>query len=432
MPFKLFLVKHLISKSYIKLVGAIPNSIILTYNRLKIKVEIFMYDYNDFESGRVIVTLNKNCTYPNKPAYHDDPIFDGIEVERVEVLFDSRNLAVDSNIGAIVLIYLKCKEKQAVINTMEKFMANPCVVFAEPDYFMDMHIIPNDPYFRYLWGMEKVKSPFAWNHTTGSYNIVVGVIDSGIDYNHPDIKDNMRIALDEQVGYLWHSNINSDNPMDETGHGTHVAGIIGAVGNNFIGVTGVCWNIKMASLKIGSVNFNLSAAIKSIGYAIQNKIPILNNSWGGRFYSASLKFAIDHYDGLFIASAGNSGSNNDIYPVYPASYDSDNIISVAATNKNDILFMSNYGAISVDIAAPGADILSTDLYGDYSYMSGTSMAAPHVAGAAALLKGYRPDLTVSEIKDIILSSVDKRPNLYRKILTGGILNIYKMIEMATF
>lgn len=301
------------------------------------------------------------------------------------------------------------------------------MVCAEPDHFIDTHIIPNDSYFRYLWGMEKIKSPSAWNYTTGSYSVVVGVIDSGIDYNHPDIINNLWIALDQQDN----SAEISGSAMDETGHGTHIAGTIGAVGNNFIGVTGVCWNVRMASLKIGNVNFNLAAAIRAIDYANENNIPILNNSWGERFTSSSLKFAIDHYNGIFIASAGNSGSNNDIYPVYPASYNSSNIISVAATDPNgNLAFFSNYGRRSVDIAAPGAYILSTSLYGGYSHMSGTSMAAPHVAGAVALLKGYRPDLTILEMKDIILSSVDRQPDLFGKVLTEGTLNIHKMIERA--
>lgn len=337
----------------------------------------------------------------------------------------------DSNIGAIILIHLKCKEKSAVIDTIIKLSKNPCVVYAEPDYFIGTHRIPNDPYFRFLWNMEKIKSPFAWNFTTGSSDVVVGVIDSGIDYSHPDLVNNLLVALNEDNGNGWFSDLNSDGPMDETGHGTHVAGTIGAVGNNSIGVTGVCWNVKLASLKIGNANFNLAAAIKAIDYANNNNIHILNSSWGGRIYSPSLKFAIDNYDGLFIASAGNSSSNNDIYPVYPASFDCVNIITVAAVDQYDILTpFSNYGAVSVDFAAPGADILSTDLFGSYSYMGGTSMAAPHAAGAAALLKSYKPELNALQIKDVLLSSVDRKAGLTGKVLTGGTLNIYKMIEIA--
>lgn len=335
----------------------------------------------------------------------------------------------DSDIGAIVMIDLRTNDPQAVINAVESLNENPCVVFAEPDFYMEPHIIPNDRYYRYLWGLQRSGCPLAWNHTTGNADIVVGITDSGINYNHPDLKDNMWSAPGGQGVRGWNFENNSNDIMDRTGHGTHVAGTIGAVGNNIIGTTGVCWNVKLAALKIGDSAFDLAAAIDAIDYANRNRIPILNNSWGSRLFSSSLKYAIDNYDGLFIVSAGNKGSNNDVIPVYPANYDSENIISVAASDSNDALALfSNYGAASVDIAAPGTDILSTSFNSEYSYMDGTSMAAPHVAGAAALLKGYMPRLRPSEIKDIILSSVDKRPQLSGKVSTGGTVNIRKMFE----
>ena len=295
--------------------------------------------------------------------------------------------------------------------------------------FIGTHTIPNDEYFSYLWGTKKIKSDLAWNYTTGSNQIVVGVTDSGIDYTHPDLKYNMWICKDGLNG--WNFFNSNENSTDTTGHGTHVAGTIGAVGNNFIGITGICWNINIASLKIGHIFMNLSAAIEAINYANINNISILNNSWGSSYYSPLLKFAIEQYDGLFITSAGNEGLNSDYFPDFPASYDSDNIISVTATNQDDSLTpFSNYGVKSIDIAAPGIDILSTSLNGGYSYQTGTSMAAPHVAGAAALLKSYMPDLTHLEIKDIILSSADKYPHLEGKVLTGGILNVNAMLEAA--
>lgn len=307
------------------------------------------------------------------------------------------------------------------------------MIFAEPDFYMEMLISPNDQYYRYLWGMRKINAPAAWNCFTGSCDVVVGVIDSGIDYNHPDINCNMWTAPNPRSvhGFDFYSNNNC--PMDQTGHGTHVAGTIGAIGNNFIGVTGVCWNVKMAALKIGgnSRRVDVVAAIEAIQYADENNIPILNNSWGGRGYSQALKYVIDQYDGLFIAAAGNDGMDNDLIPTYPASYDSDHIISVAALNRDNVLAsFSNFGAKSVDVAAPGAEILSTDLKGRYTFMNGTSMAAPHVAGAAALLKGYMPDLTALEIKEIILSSVTRLPSLDCKVSTGGILNVRAMIQMV--
>jgi len=389
------------------------------------------FDNKNFETGKVIVALNKYINHSDSPDHYNNQILDGIDFEKVNVIFRPNKINNESDIGYVLLVYLKDKDKLAVINTVEKLMANPHVVYAEPDYFYDMYIIPNDPYFKYLWGVEKIKSPLAWDYTTGSKSIVVGVIDSGIDYNHPDIKDNMWISQDKRYINGWDFFNNNSNSMDLSGHGTHVGGTIGAVGNNFIGIAGICWNVQIASLRIGSVSMSLAAAIAAIDFANTNKIPILNNSWGGRIYSPSLKFAIDQYDGLFVVAAGNCGTNNDIIPNYPSSYDSNNIISVAATNQDDNLApFSNYGVKSVDIAAPGTDILSLSLHGEYSYQSGTSMSAPLIAGAAALLKAYMPDLTTLDIKKIILSSADKNPNLDGRVLTGGTLNIKSMIEMA--
>ena len=387
-----------------------------------------MYNYNDFRAGRVIIAIHKDCTQRIFPASYENIIFE-IEISRIEIIFQNRNPINNINIGAIVMIDLRTNDPQAVISTIEILNKNPCVVFAEPDFYLEPHIIPNDEYYKYLWGLKRINCPLAWNFTTGNPDIVVGITDSGINYNHSDIKYNMWLAPRGQGIRGWNFEDNSNDIMDNTGHGTHVAGTIGAIGNNFVGITGVCWNVKLAALKIGGTSFNLVAAINAIDYANRNRILILNNSWGSRLFSASLKYAIDNYEGLFIASAGNSGSNNDVIPVYPANYDSKNIISVAATNRYDgLASFSNYGATSVDVAAPGTDILSTSFYSEYSYMDGTSMAAPHVAGAAALLKGYRPELTPLEIKDIILSSVDKKPQFYGKVLTEGVINVSRMFE----
>lgn len=389
------------------------------------------FNDNDFELGKVIVALTKNFNKVNLFTYNINYIFDGINIEKTEYLFYSDKTDTNSNMGDIILIYLKNKEKTEVINAVYKLLNNPYVVYAEPDYLYEPDIIPNDPDFKYLWGMTNIKSPFAWNYTTGNYQTVVGVLDSGIDANHPDLKDNL--WFQEPFFNGWDFVNNSNYPIDVTGHGTHVAGTIGAVGNNCIGVTGVCWNVQIASFKIGDNRIELAAAIAAIYFSNMMNIPILNNSWGGRTFSPILKYAIEHYNGLFIASAGNSSSNNDLLPSYPASYNSDNIISVAAsTPENTLSSFSNYGSKSVDIAAPGTNILSTSLDGDYSYKNGTSMAAPHVAGAAALLKSYMPFLTTLEIKYIILLSCTKYPSLTNKLLTGGILNVDSMIKLADF
>lgn len=389
------------------------------------------FNNNDFETGKVIIALNKQFNNVNLSSYSIEHIFNGIDIEKIEYLYRSNKIDNNSNMGDIILIYLKNKEKMAVISAISKLSNIPYVVYAEPDYLYEPDIIPNDPDFEYLWGMPNINAPLAWNYTTGTKQVVVGVLDSGIDANHPDLRGNLWFNGPFFNG--WNFVNNNPHPTDVTGHGTHVAGTIGAVGNNSIGITGICWNVQLASFKIGDNRIELAAAINAIYFANMMNIPILNNSWGGRSYSPILKYAIEQYDGLFIASAGNSSSNNDLQPSFPASYNSDNIISVAAsTPENTLSSFSNYGIRSVDIAAPGTDILSTDLDGEYSYKTGTSMATPHVAGAAALLKSYMPFLTTFQIKNIILLSSTKSPFLTDKLLTGGILNVDSMIKLANF
>ena len=394
-------------------------------------MDTYFSNEKNFDTGKIIIALDRNFNLFTSPNYNIYNILNEINAQKVELLFHSNKINNSNNISDILLIYLKNKEEIETTNAIAKLLNNPYVIYAEPDYLYDEYIIPNDPDFKYLWGMEKIKAPSAWNYTTGTYNTVIGVLDSGVDYNHPDIKNNMWISNNGQYVNGWNFIYNNNDPMDETNHGTHVAGTIGAVGNNFIGITGVCWNVQIAAFKIGNNRIDLAAAIKAIYFANLNRIPILNNSWGGSFYSSILKYAIEQYDGLFIASAGNNNSNNDFFPIYPASYDSYNIISVAATDQDDKLAsFSNYGFYNVDIAAPGTNILSTSLNGEYTYKNGTSMAAPHVAGAAGLLKSYMPYLSTLEIKEIILQSSNKTPNLEGKILTSGILDIKSMIEMA--
>ena len=386
---------------------------------------------NNFEAGKIIVAVNKRCSCFDKSVFYMDQVLEDIDFEKIKVIFKSKKVNDKSNIGEIILVHLRRKDELSVINAIEKLSTNPYVIYVEPDYLFDVHIIPNDQYFKYLWGMEKIKATDAWNYTTGSDDVVVGVVDSGIDHNHRDIKENMWVSPNGQYINGWNFVDNNGNSMDKTGHGTHVAGTIGAVGNNYIGIVGVCWKVKIASLKIGDFFMKLDAIIEAINFANENNIPILNNSWGGRFYSPILRYAIEQYDGLFIVSAGNDGTNNDLFPDYPSSYDSDNIISVASNNPdNTLASFSNYGSESVDIAAPGTGILSLSLNNKYIYRNGTSMSAPYVAGAAALLKAYMPNLTTLEIKNILLSSATKYCNLDGKILTGGILNVNAMFEMA--
>lgn len=385
--------------------------------------------YDGYETGKVIVVINNNISFA-EVEYYISLALEEIEYEKIEIIFSSSIITEKSDADNIILIHLKDKNKETVIEAVTKLSASPYINYAEPDYLEEMHLVSNDPLYKYLWGIQKINTPLAWNYTTGSSEVVVGVIDTGIDYNHQDIVQNMWISPNGKLLNGWNFADNDDNSIDNDGHGSHVAGTIGAVGNNGIGITGVCWNVKVASLKFG---LDIASAIAAIDFANNFNIQILNASWGGRAYSYSLKYAIENYNGLFIASAGNNGTNNDIEPIYPASYDSDNIISVAATDPYDTLArFSNYGIESVDIAAPGTDILSLDLDGEYSPLNGTSMAAPHVAGVAALLKSYLPNISTSSLKNIILSSVSRNINLEGKILTGGLLDVNAMFELLNY
>lgn len=383
---------------------------------------------NNYELGKVIVALNINITSKDVLDYYIDLVLDGIDYEKAEIIFHSKNTESLNEGTNIVLIYLKDKNPHAVTNAVAKLSSSPYIVYAEPDYIEEMHIISNDPLYNQLWGIQKINAPLAWDYTTGDSSISVGVIDTGIDQNHPDIRENMWTTWNGRLIYGWNFADNSSDSMDLDGHGSHVAGTIGAVGNNRIGITGVCWQVRAAALKFG---LDVASAIAAIDFANYYKISILNASWGGRAYSQALKDAIDQYDGLFVASAGNDGTNNDVDPMYPASYDCKNIISVAAVDPYDTLArFSNYGLKTVDIAAPGTNILSLDLAGEYSPLNGTSMAAPHVAGAAALLKSSMPNISTITLKRIILSSAMENPELKGKILTGGILDMETMFKLA--
>jgi len=315
-----------------------------------------------------------------------------------------------------------------------------------------LSVVPNDPRINDQWGLQSISSYQAWQYGTGSKNVVVAVIDSGIDLTNQDLKNNLwvnpgEIAGDgidnENNGYIddvngWNFANNNNDVQDRYGHGTHVAGIIGAEGANGLGVTGINWNVSLMALKFMDDKGvgDTGGAIRAMDYIGMMKntygvnVVVANASWGGGTgFSNMLYGAINRLNDsgvVLTVAAGNSGSDNNITLRYPSCYDSDNIISVGALSKYDgvsLVGFSNYGASTVDLAAPGSMILSTIPYNNYGYLSGTSMAAPMVAGAVALLKSIKSSLTVSEVKAAIFGSVDKIPELFGKVATGGKLNV---------
>ena len=346
----------------------------------------------------------------------------------------------------------------SVDQALAAFRARSDVLYAEPNYRMYATGIPDDSEFGDLWGLHNegqtggrddadIDAPRAWDVTVGSANSVVAVIDTGVDYNHPDIAANMWTNsaevpndgldndgngyVDDVHGYDF---VNRDeDPIDDHGHGTHVAGTIAAVGNNGIGVSGVTWNAKIMALKVLDADgFGLgSDIIEALNYAVANGATISNNSYGGDPYSQAFRDGIaaaQAMDHVFVAGAGNGdefgvGQDNDDAPFYPASYDLDNVISVAATDSNDRLAgFSNYGSTSVHLGAPGVDILSLQDGGGYVLNSGTSMAAPHVTGVVALVQGLNDGWTYQQVIGQVLNNVDPVPALQGITVTGGRLN----------
>ncbi|MBI5679539.1 MAG: S8 family serine peptidase [Methanobacterium sp.] len=326
------------------------------------------------------------------------------------------------------------------------YKQNPYVIYAEPNYVYKNELIPNDPAYtaNYLWGLPKINAPAAWDITTGSSNVIIAVVDTGINLLHPDLSGNLWVNTgeipgngidDDHNGYIddvygWNFLANTNDVSDDNSHGTHVAGIIAAVSNNAQGVTGVIWNAKIMPLKFldSTGHGYVEDAVSAISYATRMGAHIINCSWGGTGYSQALKDIIDASSALVVCAAGNNyGMDVDVSPMYPASYTSSNIIAVAATEQADNLAsFSNYGLNSVDVAAPGLSIYST-IPGSYGYKSGTSMATPYVSGLAGLIKSLNPGLNSLQIKYTIMGNVDYIASLSGKTFTGGRINAVKAL-----
>jgi thermitase len=323
--------------------------------------------------------------------------------------------------------------------------------------------MPNDPQFTDQWalnnvgqsgGKEKadIDALKAWTKTQGSKDVVVAVLDSGVDYTHVDLRGNMWLRpdnvpeyKDDELGSFddlhgFDIGDNVGDPMDDNGHGTHCAGVIGAEGDNGEGIAGINWHVRIMPLKfLGRSGFgSTKAAIESINYAIDRKkhgvnVRVISASWGSTRSSKALGDTIKAAGDagiLFVAAAGNNGTDNDKRPHYPSNYDLPNVISVAALDRNDALAsFSNYGIKTVHIAAPGKDILSTWLGDQYREASGTSMATPQVSGVAALIIAANPNISVAKLRERLLKGVDKIDALSGKIASGGRLNAAKALGL---
>ena len=355
-----------------------------------------------------------------------------------------------------VLVDASARAREEIVSALDE---DDATAYAEPQFVYYPSRAVND-YGDYMWGLNNtglgggiqgadIDAFAAWDLSTGQ-DVVVAVIDTGVDVRHDDLIPNLwtnpgEIAGngidDDGNGYIDDVNgydfVNRDaDPDDNDAHGTHVAGSVAARGDDGYGVPGVAFEAKIMSLKFMDRGWGgtASAAAEAINYAVNNGAHIINASWGGPGSSYAIRNAIAYARSrgvLFVTAAGNEGLNNDSYASYPANYDLDNIVSVAASDRRDgLASFSNYGSSHVDLAAPGVDIVST-LPGDtWGYMDGTSMASPYVAGAAALLKSVAPSMSVQELRLTLLSSVDPLAAGASRVATGGRLNARAALELV--
>ena len=376
------------------------------------------------------------------------------------LLANQFNAQISKRISQLNIQVWQFENDDKLLATIQALSKNPNIEYVELNNKYRSFLIPSEARFGDLWGLDNVgvdgvfdadiDAPEAWDIHVGDGSAIVAVIDTGIDYTHPDLANNIWINEDE----IADNNIDDDNngyvddiygfdfynfdsdPFDDNGHGTHVAGTIGAEANG-LGVVGVVHNVRLMPIKfLSSAGFGDTAqAAQALIYAVDNGANVINNSWGGGPFSQTLLDAHDYAarnDVMVVSAAGNFGTDNDRLPNYPSGYDSPTVISVAATDRFDNLTsFSQFGFQTVDLGAPGEAILSTTPNENYEFFDGTSMAAPHVTGAVALMKSYAPFLSAIELRDIIFNTVDPLTSLEGRVATGGRLNLANaMIELG--
>jgi subtilisin family serine protease len=400
-----------------------------------------------------------------------------LQLQSMEQVLDSRfQIASFDAFETNDNFYLvKLADDQSLAAFLDSASSNPAIEYAEPNYVVralgtsDGEVLPNDAEFGKLWGLKNtgqadsggtvgvagadIGATKAWATTTGNKDILVAVIDTGVDYTHPELRDNIYANPgesgdgketngidDDGNGFVddfhgWNfAGVSTNDPMDDNEHGTHVSGTIGAKGNDGVGVAGVNWTTSILPVKFltGSGSGSLADAVKAIQYATLMNAKVMNNSWGGGGFTQTMMDSIVAAKDkglLFVAAAGNDSQNSDSRPHYPAGYQVENVIAVAATtNQDSKASFSTYGKRTVHIAAPGHKIYSTIPGNRYDSFSGTSMATPHVVGAAALLWGTDPSMSFTEVKDRLLRSRDFVPGLTKFVASSGRLNVYNAIN----
>lgn len=426
----------------------------------------------EFVPGEVLVRFRPGETVAKTKGTTHLSMLSGGRTLRVEINSFGGSDLVDG-------LRLARVSPETTFEVIKALRARPDVLYAEPNFIRHLDAVPNDSFYGSQWSLKNsssggISAESAWDTTTGSQNVVIGVIDSGIDVNHRDLKDNIFVNTaeipnnsvdDENNGFIddvngWDFIHNDqtvfDNANDDA-HGTHVAGIIGARGNNSAGIAGVNWNVQLMPLKaIGPGGGTDVILLEAYNYAKTMRqrgvnLRVLNNSYGGQAFSQSLFEAVKQLGDagiLFVAAAGNDTLNNDSVPHFPATFDLPNVISVAASNEGGFFAaeFSNRGAQTVHLAAPGVNVLSTTPHGysgdglvaantdpdgsTYSNFSGTSMAAPHVAGAAALALTANPGITIQKLRSAVLFGVDESGVFFNRTITSGRLNANRTLQFA--
>lgn len=392
-------------------------------------------------------SLTEAVVVPGQYIVKKDP---GVEFQALQLGAMGEGINVVSTLPLIGAQVVQLEEGPDVQSLSALAEDIPGVLYIEPVYELRIDVEPNDPRYGEQWGFPQIKAPPAWDTRTDSSEFVVAIIDTGVDYRHPDLAANMwqnpgetpgngldddnNGVVDDVFGANFVPSNTTGDPADDHGHGTHVGGTVGAVSENNLGVAGTGWSASLMALKFLNENGSGSTAgaIRAIEYAIRMEADVMNNSWGGGGKSQALAEAIEAANDagiLFVAAAGNSNTDNDSQPHYPSSYDVPNVLAVMATDQNDNRAgFSSFGATSVDVGAPGTSILSTIPGGDYRAFNGTSMATPHVSGAAALVWAQNPSLNHLEVKDRLMQTADVVPGLSGTSVTGARINLAAAID----
>lgn len=365
-------------------------------------------------------------------------------IEFAKRVFDKLQIKFVRAIPKLNLFVIKSDK----LGPLKKLFDMAITRYIEPDSIVYALNTPNDPLFSQQSGIERLQVPLVWDLTTGSKNVVIAVSDTGVSLTHEDLNGNIWYNMkevpgngvdDDNNGFIddtngWNFHANNNNPNDEQGHGSHVSGILGAEGDNGMGIAGINWNVSIMPVQFlgPDGSGSTSAGISTIIYAADNGARVLNASWGGPSASQALQDAIDYATSkgmLVVVAASNSSEDNDEDPAYPAAYPNAGMVTVASSQSNGSLSsFSNYGHISTDLAAPGSSILSSTPGNRYQRFNGTSMASPMVAGVAGLILSLYPDTDVIKLRNALFNGVDLYGSYQGKLATGGELNAQKAIE----